>query len=56
VYPLHITPKNTSPWPLHPWLLMRNLGIPFAEHLQPFPQAQVAAVGDVVADVRTALR
>lgn len=32
VYHLHITSKNYSSWSMRPWLLMRELGIPFEEH------------------------
>ncbi|KAK0720811.1 thioredoxin-like protein [Lasiosphaeris hirsuta] len=32
VYHLHITSKNYSSWSMRPWLLMRELGIPFDEH------------------------
>jgi len=38
MYELHIANKNYSSWSLRPWLLMRELGIPFAEHLTPFPE------------------
>lgn len=34
-YRLYITNKNYSSWSLRPWLLMRQLGIPFAEDLRP---------------------
>jgi glutathione S-transferase len=33
---LHIANKNYSSWSLRPWVLMRELGIPFSEHLWPF--------------------
>jgi len=33
---LFITNKNYSSWSLRPWLLMRELEIPFVEHLVPF--------------------
>jgi glutathione S-transferase len=36
VYELYIANKNYSSWSLRPWLLMRELGIEFAEHLTPF--------------------
>ncbi len=32
---LYITNKNYSSWSLRPWVLMRELGIPFEEHLEP---------------------
>jgi glutathione S-transferase len=34
---LVIANKNYSSWSLRPWVLMRTLGIPFAETLVPFP-------------------
>ncbi|MGA0734173.1 MAG: glutathione S-transferase family protein [Steroidobacteraceae bacterium] len=33
---LYIANKNYSSWSLRPWVLMRELGIPFEEHLEPF--------------------
>ena len=36
VYQLYIANKNYSSWSLRPWVLMRQLGISFAEHLVPF--------------------
>jgi glutathione S-transferase len=36
VYRLYIGNKNYSSWSLRPWTLMRELGIPFAEHLLRF--------------------
>ncbi|MBC3871798.1 glutathione S-transferase family protein [Undibacterium oligocarboniphilum] len=33
---LFIANKNYSSWSLRPWLLMRELGIPFTEHLEHF--------------------
>ncbi len=36
MYELYIANKNYSSWSLRPWLLMRELGIPFTEHLIPF--------------------
>lgn len=33
---LYIANKNYSSWSLRPWVLMRELGIPFVEHLAPF--------------------
>ena len=35
--------KNYSSWSMRPWVLMRELGIPFAEHLLKFHSAQWAA-------------
>jgi glutathione S-transferase len=39
MYALHIANKNYSSWSLRPWLLMRELRIPFTEHVVPFHQA-----------------
>jgi glutathione S-transferase len=36
MYDLYIANKNYSSWSLRPWVLMRELGIPFHEHLLPF--------------------
>lgn len=36
MYTLHIANKNYSSWSLRPWLLMKELDIPFEEHLTPF--------------------
>jgi glutathione S-transferase len=36
MYDLYIANKNYSSWSLRPWVLMRELGIPFREHLLPF--------------------
>jgi glutathione S-transferase len=36
MYELYIANKNYSSWSLRPWLLMRELGIPFNERLLPF--------------------
>ncbi len=36
MYQLYIGNKNYSSWSLRPWVLMRELGIPFEEHLVPF--------------------
>jgi len=33
---LYITNKNYSSWSLRPWVLMRELEIPFVERLVPF--------------------
>lgn len=41
MYQLHITNKNYSSWSLRPWLLMRQLGIAFTEHMHPFPESGV---------------
>jgi glutathione S-transferase len=39
MYQLYIANKNYSSWSMRPWVLMRGLGIPFTEHLRPFPEA-----------------
>ncbi len=44
MYELVIANKNYSSWSLRPWLLMRVLGIPFAETLVPFPGGDSLAV------------
>jgi glutathione S-transferase len=36
MYELLIANKNYSSWSMRPWVLMRTLGIPFAERLLPF--------------------
>jgi glutathione S-transferase len=36
MYTLHIANKNYSSWSLRPWLLMKELDIPFQEQLTPF--------------------
>ncbi|HEX4242124.1 MAG TPA: glutathione S-transferase [Steroidobacteraceae bacterium] len=36
MYDLYIANKNYSSWSLRPWALMRELGIPFREHLVRF--------------------
>jgi glutathione S-transferase len=36
VYELYIANKNYSSWSLRPWVLMRELGIPFSERMMPF--------------------
>jgi glutathione S-transferase len=41
MYRLYIANKNYSSWSLRPWLLMRELGIPFEEHLVPFEPGPV---------------
>jgi glutathione S-transferase len=38
MYDLYIANKNYSSWSLRPWVLMRELGIAFREHLMPFGQ------------------
>ncbi len=39
MYDLYIANKNYSSWSLRPWVLMRELGIDFKEHLLIFGQA-----------------
>lgn len=39
MYELYIANKNYSSWSLRPWLLLRELKIPFVEHLVPFGDA-----------------
>jgi glutathione S-transferase len=41
MYDLYIGNKNYSSWSLRPWLLLRELRIPFTEHLMPFGQASI---------------
>jgi glutathione S-transferase len=36
MYELYIGNKNYSSWSLRPWVLMKELDIPFTEHLVPF--------------------
>jgi glutathione S-transferase len=36
MYELHIANKNYSSWSLRPWVLMKTLGIPFTERMNPF--------------------
>src|ERR1700722_2093561 len=38
MYELYIANKNYSSWSLRPWVLMREQGIAFREHLLPFGQ------------------
>lgn len=38
MYTLHIANKNYSSWSLRPWILFRELHIPFAEYSHPFNQ------------------
>lgn len=39
MYQLFIANKNYSSWSLRPWVLMRTLGIPFAEQIEQFPES-----------------
>ena len=44
MYTLYIANKNYSSWSLRPWMVLRELQIPFAEHIVPFhSQEQWAA-------------
>lgn len=43
MYALHIANKNYSSWSLRPWVLMRQLSIPFEERLSPFGSGPFAA-------------
>lgn len=43
MFELYIANKNYSSWSLRPWVLMRELGIPFEEKLVPFGQADPEA-------------
>ena len=36
MYDLYIANKNYSSWSLRPWILLRELGLPFHEHLKQF--------------------
>ena len=38
MYALHIANKNYSSWSLRPWILMKELAIPFQEILSPFQE------------------
>lgn len=38
MYTLYIANKNYSSWSLRPWVLMRELNIPFREELRPFSE------------------
>ena len=38
MYTLYVANKNYSSWSLRPWVLMRELAIPFAENLVPFSE------------------
>ena len=44
MYELFIANKNYSSWSLRPWVLMKVLGIPFQEHLIPFPDKAAGGV------------
>jgi glutathione S-transferase len=38
MYTLHIANKNYSSWSLRPWVLMKELSIPFREEISPFKE------------------
>lgn len=40
VLTLHIANKNYSSWSLRPWVLLRELGVPFEERMHPFAQGE----------------
>ncbi len=44
MYHLYIANKNYSSWSLRPWLLLKQLGIPFEEILIPFGSADWAKI------------
>jgi glutathione S-transferase len=41
MYQLYITNKNYSSWSLRPWILMRELGLAFEEHVTPLPDTNI---------------
>ena len=43
MYQLYIANRNYSSWSLRPWVLMREAGIGFAEHLVPFTEGPSGA-------------
>ncbi len=43
MYQLYIANKNYSSWSLRPWILLRELGIAFEEHVHPFPESNAFA-------------
>jgi glutathione S-transferase len=45
MYQLFIANKNYSSWSLRPWVLMRELGIPFKEMLVPFSGSNASTFG-----------
>jgi len=49
MYTLYIGNKNYSSWSLRPWILMRELGIPFTEILI----AILQTAENIVADEKT---
>jgi glutathione S-transferase len=49
MYELFIANKNYSSWSLRPWLLMRQLDIPFHERFMQFPDKSAGAGGEASA-------
>ncbi|MBE0580607.1 glutathione S-transferase family protein [Devosia sp.] len=47
MYTLYVANKNYSSWSLRPWVLMRELAIPFDEQVRPFNDGPTLAFGDV---------
>jgi glutathione S-transferase len=47
MFTLYIANKNYSSWSLRPWVLMRELNIPFDEQLRPFGDGPALAFKDV---------
>jgi glutathione S-transferase len=47
MYTLYVANKNYSSWSLRPWILMRELAIPFDEQVRPFTDGPDLAFGDV---------
>ena len=47
MYTLYVANKNYSSWSLRPWVLMREVGIPFDEQVRPFNDGPTLAFGDV---------
>lgn len=46
MYELYIANKNYSSWSLRPWVLMRELGLSFNEHIVPFADGDVGSNWD----------
>jgi len=47
MFTLYVANKNYSSWSLRPWILLRELGIPFEEQVRPFNDGPTLAFGDV---------
>lgn len=47
MFTLYVANKNYSSWSLRPWILMRELDIPFDEQVRPFNDGPTLAFGDV---------